>query len=262
MMTLVKLNIIDGKQRLTSLIRFLNNEIPSSDESSDSPFYDQKIAGVYFQEFDEKGLAEYKKRLWRYQIPIEYIDTSDKAVIDNIFDRLNRNGEPLNGQELRKSVYHGSSLLLLVEKLAEIPFWQDRLKKTDVSRMEHYEFISELLFQMFENKPLHANQQELDKLYENYANKTLDWGICESKFYEVTNYIISLDIDYDMYHVDGVSHLYGIWCLANACVQSNVSADNVKEKMELFYQELRSANIQCGHIQKKYVFTHKRGKST
>ncbi|MBN8446652.1 MAG: DUF262 domain-containing protein [Gammaproteobacteria bacterium] len=241
-------DIIDGKQRLTSLVRFLKNEIPASDEFENSPFYDEKIAGIYFSELDEKGLTDYKKKLWRYVIPIEYIDTSDRVVIDNIFDRLNRNGEPLNGQELRKSVYHGTGLLLLVEKIADGQFWKDWLVKTDVTRMEHYEFVSEILFQLIENEPLHANQQELDRLYEKYTKLHIDWNDLEFKFTEVTNYIVSLELNFDHYRISGVSHLYGIWCFANKCVNERIPVERVKEKLINFYEELRSNDINNNNV--------------
>lgn len=243
-----KYDIIDGKQRLTSLIRFLNNEIPASDEFKNSPFYDERIAGVYFRELDKEELVEYKRKFWRYVIPIEYIDTSDKNVIDNIFDRLNRNGEPLKGQELRKSSYHGTDLLLFVERMADGPFWEDRLKKTDVARMEHYEFVSEILFQLIEKEPLHANQQELDQLYKKYTEEARDWSDLERKFVEVTDYIESLDIDYDSYRVGGVSHLYGIWCLANKCVSESIPVADVKPRLVEFFKELRSSNIKDDNV--------------
>lgn len=238
-----KYDVIDGKQRLTAIIRFLSNEIPASDEFEDNLFYDEKIAGVYFKELDEKGLNEYKKKLWRYVIPIEYIDTESKPLIDNIFDRLNRNGEPLNGQELRKSMYHDSKLLLLVEKITDEPFWKERLARTDVSRMEHYEFVSELLFQQIEDKPLHANQKELDRLYLKYASKSkdLDWQVVEDQFKQITTFMQALAVDYDKFRVGGVSHLYGIWCFANMCHKKGVKPAKVKGKLRAFYTELRSS---------------------
>ena len=64
-----KYDVIDGKQRLTSIIRFIENKIPALDESENSPFYDEKIAGVYFRNLDSKELSDYKKRFWRYLIP-------------------------------------------------------------------------------------------------------------------------------------------------------------------------------------------------
>ena len=80
------------------------------------------MAGLYFRDLDTPEFSELKKRIWRYTISIEYIDTADAVVIDSIFDRLNRNGEPLTGQELRNATYYASELLKSVEKISQIPF--------------------------------------------------------------------------------------------------------------------------------------------
>lgn len=246
-----KYDVIDGKQRLTSIVRFLKNEIPVFDESAESPFHDEKISGVYFDDLNKKELAEYKKKLWRYVIPIEYIDTADKAIIDNIFDRLNRNGEKLEGQELRRSKYHGSGLLVLVERLAdENLFWKERLEVTDVSRMEHYEFVSEIIFQQIEDSPLKADQTILDDMYEKYTGKKEpDWKVVESKFLDITSVMVSMDIDYDGFKVGGVSHLYGIWCLANYCEKKSINPDDFKEKLTQFYDKLRSRDYSGGYLE-------------
>jgi hypothetical protein len=148
-------DVIDGKQRLLALIRFIKNEIPISNEREQGDaFYDSKSAGATFEELNRPELVTYKKQFWRYAIPIEYIDTTSADIIDDIFDRLNRNGEPLTGQELRNAKYHGRPFLELVQRLTVVPFWAARLKNVDVSRMEDQEFISELLFVVLERGPL------------------------------------------------------------------------------------------------------------
>ncbi len=235
-----KYDVIDGKQRLTSIIRFIQNEIPASDEFEDNPFFDLSVAGIYFREFDNNNLTEYKRRFWRYVIPIEYIDTQSEAIIDNIFDRLNRNGEKLNGQELRNSKYHDSTLLSLSNELSKIPFWQKRLEHVDVNRMEDIEFISELLFQLLKGEPLHANQVTLDELYEQYANADEDWPELKSKFLSNTNFLSNLELDFDEFRITGVSHLYGLWCFADYCKQNNKSVESIKPRIHEFYRDLRS----------------------
>lgn len=236
-------DIIDGKQRLTSIIRFINNEIPISSEL-ETQFYDERIAGVYFKDLDKRELIDYKKRFWRYVIPIEYIDTSNKTIIDNIFDRLNRNGEPLTGQELRKSKYHDSALLKAIEEFAEWPYWKDRLKNTDVSRMEHYEFISELFFELIEKKPLHANQEEIDALYEKYSRTdSLDWVSLKEEFITLTKYLESLKLNYDRYKIGGVSHLYGLWCFSHKAWNAKMNPEDLSAMLEVFFEALRSPEI-------------------
>ncbi|MEY8200197.1 MAG: DUF262 domain-containing protein [Colwellia sp.] len=233
-------DIIDGKQRLTSIMRFIQNEIPISSEFEDSPFYDTKTAGKYFKDLDQVDLAEYKKSFWRYVIPIEYIDTTNAVLIDHIFDRLNRNGEKLKGQELRKSMYHGTELLLSIEEMASLPFWANRLENIDTARMEHYEFVSELMFQQLESKPLPATDAKIDELYKKYANETIDWKETVINFTLITNFMRDLNVHYDEYKITGVSHLYGLWCLSNYCVTNDITTDEVSPKLNNFYTSLRS----------------------
>ena len=254
-------DVIDGKQRLTSIINFLNNDIPVADENeSESSFHDTRIAGVYFKDFDNEPLQEYKGRLWRYVIPVEYIDTAEESVIDNLFDRLNRNGEPLTGQELRKAKYHTTALLKLVEELTQEQFWTTRLEHTDVKRMEHYEFISELIFQQIQQKALGGSPSAiLDKLYKNYTeneNKE-NWKVIKKKFKNITNYMKSLEIDYDLHRVVGVSHLYGLWCLSHHCYINNVVLTDIKSKLNEFFR-LRAQKVESNNTQNAQVEEYKK----
>jgi len=237
-------DVIDGKQRLNSIIRFINNEIPSSTETENDDFGAPGLSGVYFNDLDKPELADYKKSFWRYIIPIEYVDTDSADLVDNIFDRLNRNGEPLKGQELRNAKYHHTPLLELVEDLAAVDFWTVRLQHVDLTRMENYEFISELLFELLERKPLEANQRIIDDLYDKYCNKAVHkWDKVKEEFLLITDLLNSLDLDYDAYKIAGVSHLYGLWCFAHHCYSTKVDIQAVRKNLVRFFQLLRSNDL-------------------
>ena len=60
-----------------------------------------------------------------------------------MFDRLNRNGEPLNPQELRNAKYSTTPLLKLIKELSNISFLQDKRERLKIERMEDEEFVSD-----------------------------------------------------------------------------------------------------------------------
>jgi hypothetical protein len=76
-----KVSVVDGKQRLSTLFEFANNEFAVYDEATI-----ERFRGKYFKELD----TEAKQNFWKYQFAIEYLPSSDEQVIGNIFDRINR----------------------------------------------------------------------------------------------------------------------------------------------------------------------------
>lgn len=231
--------VIDGKQRLTSIVEFIEGLLATADEADD-PFHDEDLAGKYFSELEGEKLGQYKKLFWRYQIPVEYIDSGDPIVIDRIFDRLNRNGEPLTGQELRHSNYYNSPLLKLCYQLSKHQFWSDRLVNTDKSRMEDVAFISELVFVLLEKTELTATDEELDIYYAKYAfAKEIDWKQLEEQFELLTSFIIDLGLDFENLKISGVSHLYGLWCFAFACINQVIRPQAVADKLRKFFELAR-----------------------
>lgn len=236
-------DVIDGKQRLTSIVRFIKGEIAVSSEFGDGPLDDQDLAGCTFDDLDKPHLADYKRRFWRYVVPIEYIDTPSPEVIDAIFDRLNRNGEPLRGQELRNAKHHGSGLLETVRTLARTPFWSARLEHVDVARMEDQEFVSELLFVILEGGVLEALPPIIDALYEKYTHDEPQWGAVANEFEDVTTLMESWALDYESYRIKGVSHLYGLWCLSWYCRANNVDTTAVPASLAKLFVELRSGDF-------------------
>lgn len=229
--------VIDGKQRLTSIMKFIKNEIPvSSEEEPSDEEYESKIAGLYFKELDDTSLGrEYKKNYWRYHIPIEYIDTESDEIIKHIFDRLNRNGEPLTGQELRNAKYNQKYIHKQIVKISLSKKWKVYLENLDLARMENGEFIAELIFETGEKKPLYATQEEIDAFYKKYSRKSDDEiNRILKQFKEITKFLEELGIM--SYCKKGVSHFYGIWCFAQYCVENKVHSDLVKVRLKDFYE--------------------------
>lgn len=233
--------VIDGKQRLESIFKFIKGEIPSSSEDETSPLYDEQTSGIWFSDLAKEEFSEVRKQFWRYSIPIEYVDTTDKAIIDAIFDRLNRNGEPLSGQELRRSKFYSQDILTTIEDMSEIPFWKERLSHVDVKRMENVEFISELVFNILVRDHFSSDQATLDNLYSTYAQKDVPWDMVVEEFNKTTTFMESLNLDYTKLKINGVSHLYAIWCFSRFCLKEAIKVEQVCDALNTFYERLRAA---------------------
>jgi hypothetical protein len=249
-----KFDVVDGKQRLTSLTMFISNKLSVTTETGEN----DELAGLFFKDI-EGDLLSYKKEFWRYRIPVELIDSEDISLIDEIFDRLNRNGEKLNGQELRKAKYYGTPLLDLVEKIANTnKFWMTRLKSsTDQNRMEDHEFISELIFVLAEDKLFGSNQQTIDSKYEKYSKENKTWvQDIEPKFDKATKLLESLNLDYEAHRIGGVSHLFGLWSFIVDRLDKNKTS-SLKLKLEKFYTLLRD-----DPHSNKYVSEYKKSMSS
>lgn len=231
-------DVIDGKQRLTAIARFIGNEIPAANEygPAEEP---NELDGSYFKDLssDEK-LSDFRAAFWKYDIPVEYIDPTDVGLIEDVFDRLNRNGEPLKGQELRNAQYHSTRLLAAVDELISHPYLKERLKVTDLARMEDKEFCSECLLSVLVGKVIGSSQEILDKLYGEHQNADFSDAIKTSL--EICDDLAALDLDYQAAKINGVSHLYGLWGLALILHKNGKMANNYKNEVIDFYNGLRS----------------------
>lgn len=234
-------HVIDGKQRLGSIVKFINDELYLPENFGDDRYGDESLNGLKFSEIPSS--SPFKKNFWKYRIPIEYVDTDDKDVVNRIFDRLNRNGQPLNAQELRNAKYNQSKLMILIRELTELKFWKERLEKVvEETRMEDQEFISELLFTMLIGT-IDAKPETLDSFYNEWVDKLEgdpnEISSIKERFETITNYMDRLGIDYETFKIDGVSHLYGLWGFSIECIQNNANVDEVKGRLNDFFNILR-----------------------
>lgn len=244
-----KYNVIDGKQRLNAILRFISNELELPSDYDVGAFGDSRLNGKKFCDL-EGELQEFKMQFWRYILSVEYIETDDIDVINNVFDRLNRNGEPLEPQELRKAQYYNTELIQLVDKSSKLVDWNN-LGKVKISRMQDAEFVSELIFFILEGEPMDASKREnIDEYYKKWASKLTPEKSdkVSETFSKTIDFLSKLKIDYEKYKINGVSHFYALFAFSYKCLLNKYDCKIISGKINNFFDELRSSGNVCNEV--------------
>lgn len=228
-----KYDVIDGKQRLSTIRDFIDGNVQIPDDFGDDVIGNSELNGAYFSDLDK--FEKYKKQFWRYRIPIIFIETEDEELVKNVFDRLNRNGEPLVPQELRHAKYGETVFYKEVNKVLEHFCWARIFNDIlETERMENCEFLSELMFVVINKKIGDYTKETLDSLYENCAN---DFNKeYTSEILAVSDYIKKMNIDYERLKIKKVGHLYGIWSIAYLANKQNINAEKLGLIITKFYE--------------------------
>ncbi len=181
---LSKYRVIDGKQRLETIIRYSKDEFAVGANDNANP-----LAGKMFSEIS----GDLKKAFWNYTFPVEMINEDKSEILKGIFDRLNRNNKALNPQELRKARFEGD-LQKFIEQESDDKYWNElvRFTRKDISRMIDHQFICETIAQIVDNKIHGFDQGHLDKFYaendesfENEAHVAEVLKVVKSYFFEI-----------------------------------------------------------------------------
>lgn len=159
-------HVVDGKQRLTTLLEFTSDRFPVSEESDMT-----NLRGSYFSQLPDSV----KREFWSYQFLIEYVPADDPKVINTIFDRINRNVAKLSAQELRHARLDGAFITTAgtLAELMEAMFPKNFPRFVDQSRrqMKDIEFVA-LLLLLLEEGPSNYSQDQLDGAF---SDRDSDW---------------------------------------------------------------------------------------
>ncbi len=102
--------VVDGKQRLMAIIDFISGRFPVSTK----PVF-HSLRGKKFSELD----GQIRIAFFDYDLLVDYLPTNNEAVVDDIFDRLNRNVARLQPQELR----HAKNRGVFISRAEELSLW-------------------------------------------------------------------------------------------------------------------------------------------
>jgi hypothetical protein len=137
--------IVDGKQRLTTIWRFLRDELPlaadyttiAANVPDDARSAGVPSAGQRFSDLD----PSWQTVLRSTYLSVVLIQNATVPDIEELFARLN-NGEPLNAAEKRNAI--GGSMVALARELARHPFFTDRLPYGN-DRYQHLDLATKVL---------------------------------------------------------------------------------------------------------------------
>lgn len=167
--------VVDGQQRITSILKFIESEfpLPTSDEWD----------GEYFRDLPDTK----KEEFWDYKVVIRFLRKTNEAEIRSIFAKLNTNNVVLNDQELRNARFTGK-FKQLSERLADNPFFQKigLFTPREVRRMIDIEYVSELLL-----LAIFGVNNKKDLLESTYINFNEEFPL-ESDHEEEFNIVINM----------------------------------------------------------------------
>ena len=145
-------DLLDGKQRITTVAQFVNNELVLSEDVPDVTYYDEledrerttNISGKSFRELPE-GLQEKVKNA---RISVVYFDNLNKHEEKELFKRLN-NGKPLTAKNKMLAACKDINGIL---EIGKHPMFEDML--TEKAKESKNQVTIIMKAWMMLNKPL------------------------------------------------------------------------------------------------------------
>jgi hypothetical protein len=151
----VRMEVVDGQQRLRTLIAYLDpNAIAQYNEDTDGVVvrrsHNPAVAGKSFSVLS----PELKQAILGYEFSTHVLQASTSdALVFRIFALLNSTGLSLNPQEVRNAEFHGAFKALAYDLSFQfLDYWRrwDVFSNDKIARMEEAEAVSEYLIAMIE----------------------------------------------------------------------------------------------------------------
>jgi len=155
-------HVVDGKQRITTILMFVGNQFALSPD-----FGDTRFDGKRWRDLDQS--SEIKRILWNYRVITEELDETSFPDINDVFSRLNKNASKLSSQELRHARFDGW-LIDFLETEVTLREWQVFKISTTAKgrRMIDVQNLSELAMIILRNDISGFSQDALDRLYADH----------------------------------------------------------------------------------------------
>lgn len=151
--------IVDGQQRLTTILSFLNDEFHLSNRSL-------KYKGMGFSDLDD----ELQQQFLTYSVEVDIIHSAEQADLLAMFTRMNAYTAPLNPAEKRHADFEGQFKWFITETTGEIGsklVYFNILTPKQAIRMQDAEFLTELAI-VLDTGIVDKSERSLIQIYKKY----------------------------------------------------------------------------------------------
>ncbi len=194
-------HVVDGKQRLSAIIEFLEDKFSTSTAHSGT-----SIGEKYYSDLS----PAVQNRFLRYIIPVEFLENAVEAELQGAFDRLNRNVARLNAQELRNARFSGA-FISLMESLSDDPFWKDIGLATTarIRRMLDIEYVSEIF--VLTMRGIQDGKAILDQVYADFDDEIPDVDKHRRLYDQCKSFISDLWPHLETDRFRNLADFYSLW---------------------------------------------------
>jgi hypothetical protein len=174
--------IIDGQQRITTILEFIKNEWKLSKNLSDDEF-----VGYLFSELP----FEMQQQILDYELGFLNIRGAEDSDVISIFSRINSYSLPLNKQEKRNAKFTGQFKSLVYDISSKYyTFWIENkiFSSAQIARMNDAEMTSELLTIMNSGLKGYSNKK-VEDIYKTHDENFPDKEKYDKAFNTVMTYV-------------------------------------------------------------------------
>lgn len=238
-------HVVDGKQRLTTILEFHRNEIRLPDD-----FKDKSLSKKFWSDLDRES----RETFWNYTLIVEMISDVSEPSVRDIFERFNRNSRKLTSQELRHAKYDGWFISTVEDEAKKSEWAKFGLSSASrVKRMADVQFISELYAVVIRQKIEGFDQDKIDELYAEFEDieelAAFDEVRFASEIDRVRSYLMKLLIINDEFVKDFriQTHFYTLWSIIaleeDRLLHEREVARRYSEFMDMVRQDEDETNV-------------------
>jgi len=158
-----KKEIIDGQQRISTIVEFYKNKFALAKN-----IFDEQFSGLEYQELP----TDVQHMIEDFEVSFISIKGASESDVISIFSRLNSFSLPLNTQEKRNSLYAGEIKSLIYEIASEYnTFWTEFkiLSPNMIARMADASLVSDIIYTLLYGIKS-SSSPAVDRMYSEFDN--------------------------------------------------------------------------------------------